>query len=223
MPHPRTWGPELRWPSQGNWTFPHANVINELVKLWCISAISKLTRCPSVLQLTRLDFFQVAEFCFPLFAEAPGVQAKTPEVAQPHSPRAQGTCAGSQGSFFPSRGHSSSQSKIGTTQRGGLWYPIWSPLMYGWGHSLEAEEFSLKRGSKLPELTHVRRLNVVWIEYVISISRAQDLLSKAAQKLTISQAQAKKLVKKPRLLLLPFESSFQLQAPCSLTPHTLVA
>ena len=139
MPHPRTWGPELCWPSQGNWTFPHANVINELVKLWCISAISKLTRCPSVLHLTRLDFFHDAEFCFSLFAEAPGVQGKTHEVAQPHSPRAQGTCAGSPGSIFPSRGRSGIQSKIGTTQRGGLWYQIWSPLMYGWGHILESD------------------------------------------------------------------------------------
>jgi hypothetical protein len=55
--------------------------MKELVKLWCISAISKLTSCPSVLELTRLDFFHGAEFCFSLFAEAPGVQAKTLEVA----------------------------------------------------------------------------------------------------------------------------------------------
>ena len=223
MPHPRTWGPELCWPSQGNWTFPHANVINELVKLWCISAISKLTRCPSVLHLTRLDFFHDAEFCFSLFAESPGVQGKTHEVSQPHSPRAQGTCAGSQESIFPSPGRSGSQSKIGTTQWGGLWYQIWSPLMYGWGHSLEAVEFSLKHGSKLPALMHVRRLNVVWIVCVVSISRAQDLLGKASKKLRLSQALAKKLVKKPRLWLLPYESSFQLQAPCRLRTHTPVA
>jgi hypothetical protein len=84
------------------------------------------------------------------------VQTETYKVAQPHSRRPQGTCAGSQGSLFPSRGRSRSQSKIGTIQRVDWWYEIWSPLMYGWGHSLESEEFSVKRENKLPELTHVR-------------------------------------------------------------------